>query len=171
MKRKEDLQKLSDFPDLCRYNHLVEEIDHLYHTIATRLGVSDSVLMLLYIVKESGGSCLLRTVYESTGIPKQTLNSALRRMEADEILTLSSAGGRAKKIFLTASGAAFADRTAGRLMAAENAVFAAWKSEDVERYLSLTERFLSDLSREAREIGLSDITSVNPEKGEMSHEE
>ncbi|HBJ18665.1 MAG TPA: hypothetical protein DDY70_02810, partial [Clostridiales bacterium] len=83
MKRKEELQKLNTLPDLCRYNHLVEEIDHLYHTIAIRLGVADSVLMLLYTVKESGGSCLLRTVYDTTGMPKQTLNSALRRMEAD----------------------------------------------------------------------------------------
>ena len=166
-KRQEHAPAKAPPPYLHRYNRLIEELDNLYHTIATRLGVSDSVLSLLYAVKEHGDGCPIRTVRHAIGMPKQTLNSALRRLEAAGILTLSSAGGREKRILLTAVGKALTERTAARLMAAENAVFSAWDPAEVECYVSLTERFLHDLSREAERLG---ETPRNQQEKGVSHD-
>lgn len=82
---------------------------------------------------------------------KQTVNSALRRMEGDGLIYLESAG-RGKDVCLTPEGEALVQRTARRVIQAENQVFAAWPQEDVEQYLALTRRFQEALAQKAREI-------------------
>lgn len=44
---------------------------------------------------------------------------------------------------LTEAGLALARRTVARIMAVEDGVFASWRPEDVETYLTLTERYLT----------------------------
>ena len=85
------------------------------------------------------------------GMTKQTVNSALRRMEGDGLIYLESAG-RGKDVCLTPEGEALVQRTARRVIQAENQVFAAWPQEDVEQYLALTRRFQEALAQKAREI-------------------
>ena len=41
------------------------------------------------------------------------------------------------------AGLALARRTVARIMAVEDGVFASWRPEDVETYLTLTERYLT----------------------------
>ena len=53
---------------------------------------------------------------------------------------------------LCRQGEALAQRTARRVIQAENQVFAAWPQEDVEQYLALTRRFQEALAQKAREI-------------------
>ena len=152
---------------LHRYNHLIEEIDNLYHAFARGFAMSDSAMNLLYTVRDRGGSCPIRTVCRVLGMPKQTLNSTLRRMESEGLLTLMSDGGREKKIHLTAAGEALTERTVARVMAAENAVFSAWDSAEAAQYFTLTERYLTDLSREAERLGiLKKPISREPGKGD-----
>ena len=58
-------------------NCLTEDVDSLYHQAAVRLGVSDSVLFVLYMLHTHGGECLLYDIYKISGISKQTINSAI----------------------------------------------------------------------------------------------
>ena len=53
---------------------------------------------------------------------------------------------------MTETGKRLGERTAGRLIEAENAIFASWSREDVEKYLSLTEMFLKDLENRAKNM-------------------
>ena len=55
-------------------------------------------------------------------------------------------------VCLTPEGEALVQRTARRVIQAENQVFAAWPQEDVEQYLALTRRFQEALAQKAREI-------------------
>ena len=57
-----------------------------------------------------------------------------------------------KTVCLTEAGKLLADRTARRIIQAENEIFAAWPQEDVETYLALTERFLSDIRKKADQL-------------------
>ena len=38
-----------------RINYLIEETDAVYHEIAVRLGLSDSVMLILYALEDAGG--------------------------------------------------------------------------------------------------------------------
>lgn len=62
-------------------NCLNEEIDSLYHQAALKLGVSDCVLFVLYMLHTNDGKCLLYDIYKLSGISKQTVNSAIRKLE------------------------------------------------------------------------------------------
>lgn len=133
-----------------RYNHLMNEISEEYHRIASVLGLSDSAMIILYMICENGDSCLLRDIYHSNGISKQTVNSAIRKLEEERIIYLEAAGPKNKRVCLTEAGKRLAERTAARVIRAENNIFSSWKEEDVEKYLALTERFLKHLREETR---------------------
>ena len=68
--------------EMRRYNHLVGEIDGVYHEMSLRLGLSDSAMIVLYTLCDSGGPCPLRDICRRSGLSKQTVNSALRKLEA-----------------------------------------------------------------------------------------
>lgn len=135
----------SSLSSLKRYNHLVGEIDAVYHEASLKLGMSDSVSKILYTICNVGSSCLLHDICKQTGLSKQTVHSAIRNLEAKEMVTLELVGGKSKKVCLTEKGEIFAQKTARRIIDMENRILSSWPKEDVQTYLELTERFLVDL--------------------------
>lgn len=135
----------SSLSSLKRYNHLVGEIDAVYHEASLKLGMSDSVSKILYTICNVGSSCLLHDICKQTGLSKQTVHSAIRNLEAKEMVTLELVGGKSKKVCLTEKGEIFAQKTARRIIDMENSILSSWSKEDVQTYLELTERFLVDL--------------------------
>ena len=65
---------------------------------------------------------------------------------------LEAAGAKNKNLCLTEEGKRLAERTAIRIMKAENEIFASWEQEEVEQYLALTERFLKEIKEKSKEI-------------------
>lgn len=135
----------SSLSSLKRYNHLVGEIDAVYHEASLKLGMSDSVSKILYTICNVGSSCLLHDICKQTGLSKQTVHSAIRNLEAKEMVTMELVGGKSKKVCLTEKGEIFAQKTARRIIDMENSILSSWPKEDVQTYLELTERFLVDL--------------------------
>ena len=134
--------------DYQRYCSLNSEIAECYHAACTRLGLSDSVMQVLYVLCLEAEPCPIGLILAESGLSKQTVHSALRSLEAGGYLRLAALDGRRKGAALTEAGKALADRTAGRMMTAEQAVFDRWAPEDREAYLELTRRFLADLRTE-----------------------
>lgn len=137
---------------LKRYNYLYGEIDQVYHKMALKLGISDSAMKILYSVSENGGSCLLKEISVFSGLNKQTINSAIRKMEQENLIYLEKAGSKNKMVCFTEEGKLFAEKTALRVIEAENRIFAAWPKEDVENYLKLTETYLLALREETEQL-------------------
>ena len=135
-----------------RYNHLLDEINAAYHDVSQKLNVSDSEMMILYAVHDAGDRRALNEIVRITGVPKQTIHSAVKRLEGRGAVQLEKTDGKHKEICLTYEGKQLAAQTAERVMEMENAIFAAWAPEDVETYLTLTERFLNELKKKSREI-------------------
>lgn len=138
--------------EMKRYNHLCSEIDGAYHEMSVKLGLSDSAMVILYTICDAGDSCLLQEICLRSGISKQTINSSIRKLEAEGILYLEAAGAKNKNVCFTEKGKALAKQTALRMMEAENEIFAEWPKEDVEQYLALTERYLRAIQKKAKEI-------------------
>lgn len=126
---------------LHRINYLTAEIDWLYHQASLRLGIADSTMRVLYTIYDHGEECLLSCVYKESGISKQTVNSALRRLEEQGVLRMESGGGRGKRVFLTEAGKEYAGRTAGRLYRAECALLADWTDEEIDTHIRLMEKY------------------------------
>lgn len=124
-----------------RINYLTSEMESFYHQASLKLGVSDSVSMVLYTIYDTGESCLLSDIYKKTGISKQTINSAIRTLEASDILYLAPYTGRAKKVILTQKGKDYIQKTAAKIYQAEIRAFDTWSEEEINTYMELMEKY------------------------------
>lgn len=144
--------KMSEYTQniMKRYNHLFGEIDAVYHEMSLKLGLSDSAMRILYTLCNNENCCPLRDICHLSGLSKQTVNSALRKLEAEGTVYLKSSGLKNKSVCLTEEGQLLADRTARQILKMENEIFEAWPQEDVRKYLELTEQFLEDLKEKSK---------------------
>lgn len=131
--------------NLKRYNFLLGELNSVYHEASRKLGMSDSVSKILYAVCFDGGSCSITALCRNTGLIKQTVNSALRSLEKEGLTRLVAVDGKSKMVVLTDKGTDYSLNTACKIIDAENSVLNGWTKEEVNIYLSLTEKFIAQL--------------------------
>lgn len=141
--------------ELRRYNYLLGETDRVYHEAAVRMGLSDSVMKILYSLCSEGDPCPLQTVVRQSGFSKQTINSALRGLEGAGAVRLEPGRGRGKNVCLTEKGRALAERTVVPLMRVEDEIYSSWSREDVLKNLELAERYLTALQEKMKQMELS----------------
>lgn len=135
-----------------RYNRLISEIEEVYHEVAVRKGFSDSAMSVLYVLSDNDGKCRLADLIKLSGVNKQTVNSALRKLEKDGIVYLEPAGGKSKRVCLTEKGFSVARQTVDKVIDAEKEIYSSWTREEWEIYVQLTERYLSRLREIMKEI-------------------
>lgn len=138
--------------DLKRVNYLLSEINAVYREASSALGISDSVMQILYTICNYGDSCLLGDILRMTGLPKQTVNSALRKLEGEGIVYLRLAEKKKKSVHLTEQGKSLASTTVLRLMEMENAVFDSWTAEERQSYLRLNQKYLTQFRETIKEL-------------------
>ena len=141
------MQQMSE-DNIRRINYLMTEIDALYHQAVVKMRLSDSVARVLYTIYEAKGSCLLSEIYKKTGVSKQTINSALRKLEQEGILYLEPYKGNAKKVILTSKGEQYVEQTVAKLYAAEIRSFASWSEAEMKMYISLIRKDIDSLRKE-----------------------
>ncbi len=127
--------------EIHRINYLTSEMNALYHQASVKMGISDSVSVILYNLYDAGGTCLLRDICTFSGISKQTLNSGLRSLEAKQLLCLEQHNGRLKRVVLTPAGMEYAKATVARLFQAEMRTFDSWTEDEIRTYIQLQEKY------------------------------
>ena len=68
---------------LAKYNALSKESDNLYRGLVRELGGSECALWILYTLRAEKPPVTQKTICDILHAPKQTVNSAMRRLEAD----------------------------------------------------------------------------------------
>lgn len=134
--------------EIHRINYLTSEMESYYHHASLKLGISDSVSMVLYTIYDAGEDCLLSDIYKKTGISKQTIHSAIRTLEASGMLYLERHTGRTKKVVLTGQGKEYIQKTAAKIYAAEVQALDTWTDEEVDTYLRLLEKYADCLRQQ-----------------------
>ncbi len=135
-----------------QYTYLAGEINALYHEAAVKMGISDSVQNVLYVLCEKGGRCMQSEVSKLTGISRQTINSAIRNLEKDGIVYLEQGKGRNTILCLTENGKEFAAEKILPLYEAENKIWNEWTAEEQQQYLTLTEKYRDGLKKYLKDI-------------------
>ena len=138
--------------EMHRFTYLIGETDNTYHELALKVGLSDSAMLVLYTLCDMGGECSLQTICSFSGLAKQTVNSALRKLEKEEVVILKQQNGRNKNVKLTDKGMKLAENTVAKIMKIENEIMDSWTKEEVQQYLSLTERYLNMLKEKLEEM-------------------
>lgn len=128
--------------ELHQINYLSSEMDALYHRASWILGITDSTSVVLYAIYDSGDSCLLSDIYKRSGARKQTINSAIRKLEKDGIIYLEQMDGRTKKVILTESGKDYVKKTIAKLYHAEKSAYESWTAEEINIQIQLMKKYI-----------------------------
>lgn len=134
-----------------KFTYLSGEISSLYHEMAVKMGISDSVLDILYVLCEKGNQCLQSEIFRLTGISRQTINSAIRKLEKDEIVYLEQGTGRNTIVCLTEKGKLFVKQNVEPLFEIENRIWNEWSEDEQRQYLFLTKKYHDTLQKYMKE--------------------
>lgn len=129
------------------FNRINNEINALYHLAAARNGLSDSEHMILYILSDEGDGITQSEIMTSCDMSKQTVNSAIAKMQREGLLTLGVKMGRQKRIFLTEAGRQIIQEKIEPLISLEDGIVNSWTQEERSLYLNLSERFRDALKK------------------------
>ncbi|MCI8870322.1 MAG: winged helix DNA-binding protein [Lawsonibacter sp.] len=122
-------------------NRTFKMSDDLFHDLALRLGLSDSAFEILYALCLTGG-CTQRDICRMSYTPKQTIHSALRRLEREGLLSAAPAQGREVFLSLTPRGAALAEERIRPVLERERAAFALLTARERKELLRLNKKYL-----------------------------
>lgn len=123
---------------LTEYNRIFKENDDIYRGAAKLLGLSDCAFWILYTLRESKEDLTQSTLCETTYQPKQTIHSALKKLEQEGYVELKEMRDRrSKQVCLTPKGIQLAEKTVDRVIAAERDAFANLTEEETETFFRL----------------------------------
>lgn len=120
--------------------------------MAIQAGLSDSIMSILYVLWEQNGRCPQSTIVKQTGIARQTVNSALRKLEREGTTGLEPGEGRNTIVYLTEAGQALCREKIAPILEMEEAVFRAWTEEEQETYLNLNLRYLEAMRNHVKSL-------------------
>ena len=97
---------------LSEYNHVYKENTAIYRDLSIRLGLNESTFWILYTLRIEEPPVTQSDMCAILAYPKQTVNSALKKLEQEGLLTLFGERGRGgKPIRLTEAGVKLAEQT------------------------------------------------------------
>lgn len=134
--------------ELAEYNRILRENDGIYRHAARAFGLSDCALWILYVLRTETAPITQSGICDILYQPKQTVNSALKKMEEDGLLTfICTRGQRSKPIRLTEKGALLAAETADRIIQAEQDAFFSLSGEERETFLRVWRKYTAQLKK------------------------
>lgn len=132
---------------LSRLNNLFKENDEIYRNAAKRVGLPDCAFWIFYILREDSikkeGNILTQSEICSTMyLPKQTVNSAMKKLENDGYIRLFNTNDRrSKQVSLTPKGMALAENTVDRIIEKETDALAGMAADEKETFLRLYQKY------------------------------
>ncbi len=127
------------------FDRLFRESDKLYHRLAAHCDLSETAYWVTYGIYMQGGTISVRDLVELGDMPKQSVNSALKTLEAKGYVTLGFCEGskKAKVVSLTPAGHAFCDQKIRPANRAERRAFEALTPSEQVEFLRLVEKYVS----------------------------
>ncbi len=134
---------------LKQYNAIIKENDDIYRDIARKFGLSECAFWILYYLRAEMGKPVQSEICSSLYRPKQSVNSALKKLGTDGYITLSIGGSggnrRSKRILLTSSGVKLCEETVDHIIEAERSALGALTKEEQEEFMMLFDRYTKQL--------------------------
>lgn len=111
---------------LLEYNRETKRLDDLYRCAVKQCGISECAFWILYTLRAEERQFTQAEICEFLIEPKQTVHSALKKLEAEGYLARTSGADlRSKRVALTEKGEQFARAWIDRVLEAEAAALCA----------------------------------------------
>ena len=130
-------------------NETMKETDDLYKNLAKKFKMSDCMMWILYILREDDRAVTQSDICNLMCMPKQTVNSSLKKMEAEGYIELLNINDkRSKQVCLTEKGVDLANNTVDRIISKENNALSKMDEEEQELLINLFKKY-KDLLKES----------------------
>lgn len=141
---------------LTEYNEIFKEIDDIYRGIARIFRLPECAFWILYTLRVEELPLTQSEICNLQYQPKQTVNSALKKMSEDGYIKLvHESNQRSKRICLTEKGERLAEKTVDKVSAAEAAALIGLSDDEQEQFFYLLKKY-KGLLREKIEVLSSD---------------
>lgn len=139
---------------LAAFNRLHKKMNVLYHDYAKSVGLSDAAFWLLYSLYECGQSCTQKDLCAAWFYAPQTINSALKSMEAHGFIALELApkSRKNKRVLFTEAGKALVEEKIVPLVKAEERSFERLDGRERDQLLAITQKHIEILEDEISKI-------------------
>lgn len=135
---------------LIQYNRIFKDTDKTYHDFARGYGMSDCAFWILYLLRESGDDYTQSEICGMISLPKQTVNSAIKNLQAIGYISLRPAENNRKNktLALTDQGKAFAQNSVDKVLESEISIFEKFTDTERRTFLQLSEKYARLLREE-----------------------
>lgn len=139
---------------LNQLNKKYKEMDSIYHNVALKFGISDSVFWILYAISETNGAVTQSELCNDWSYSKQTINSSISNLVRNGFLRRSAEKDGRKKILLslTGKGQEFVKKTIDCVKVAELEAYRDLSENEQRQFLDLTEKYLENFRKEIEKI-------------------
>ena len=135
-------------------NRLYKESDHIYSSLASKLGMTETTFWVLYAITHSEDPMTQNDLCNDFFFPVQTIHSAINTLRKKGLLELQVIPGtrNRKAILLTEKGKTFVANTIHKTDEIEKNAFLLFNEEERELYLSLFRRHIDYLKSEEKHV-------------------
>ena len=134
---------------MLEFNEVMKENNDLYSNLAKKFKMSDCMLWILYILREENKVLTQSDICNMMCIPKQTVNSSLKKMEAEGYIELLNINDkRSKQVCLTEKGVDLANNTVDIIISKENNALSKMDKEEQALFINLFKKY-KDLLKES----------------------
>ena len=134
---------------MLEFNEVMKENNDLYSNLAKKFKRSDCMLWILYILREENKVLTQSDICNMMCIPKQTVNSSLKKMEAEGYIELLNINDkRSKQVSLTEKGLDLANNTVDIIISKENNALSKMDEKEQELLINLLRKF-NDLLKDS----------------------
>lgn len=142
---------------LTEFYGIVKENDEVYHNAARDMGLSDCCFWILYFLSYNGNEMTQRDLCAGLYIPKQTIGSAIKKLESEGYITLTDGENdrRSKPIKLTEKGELLAAETVDKVIAAELEAMSDMTEKEWQTFIKLSRKFTDKLKNNVRRLDFS----------------
>lgn len=139
---------------LVELNCLYKEIEEIFHNLARYYELSDSALWILYFLRESDKTYTQKEICEILSSSKQTVHSALKTLDFAGYIQLefTADNRKNKRIILTSSGEAFAEKSVDCILSADRTALGKLNAAERSEFLRLYHKYVSLLRHETNQL-------------------
>lgn len=140
---------INQVKELKEYTALYHEIDNFFHAISLKIGISDSAFFVFYTLAQIGEGCLQKDICEMNMISKQTVHSAIKKLEKEDMLYIEQ-GKKEKRIYLTKQGKEFVKQKILPIVVCENVVFEEMSELERQEIVRITKKYLINFQKKVK---------------------
>lgn len=123
-------------------NKVLCEVEKIYQGLLTKNKLSDSEYVLLFSILELGEGCLQKDIAQNSYISKKTLNSTVKKLEQDGLITLKSGKYPNMHIYLTSKGHEYIKTKVIPIIETENKIMNGITDDEFENFYTTTSKYI-----------------------------